>query len=97
MEIRVLCCSNVTHKSCATERMQNAAVCMMDTNSRLMSGKLLYKYFVSVLDISKERKKDLMSATRKAVHFALQLNHHKWRFLHFLFKIKTFLGPVNQS
>lgn len=44
MEIRVLWCSKMTHKSCARARMQNTAVCRMDTNSRLMSGKLSYKY-----------------------------------------------------
>lgn len=44
MEIRVRRCSKMTHKSCAREKIQNAAVCMMDTNGRLMSGKLPNKY-----------------------------------------------------
>lgn len=44
MEIRALRRSKMTHKSCARESVQNTAVCMMGTNSRLMSGELSHKY-----------------------------------------------------
>lgn len=44
MEIRVLCCSKMEHKSCDRERMRNTAVPVMGTNSPLMSVELLYKH-----------------------------------------------------
>lgn len=63
MEIRVLRCSKMTHKSYARERMQNTAVCMMDTNSRMMSGMHSYKYLsLCCRDMSQETAGLLISS-----------------------------------
>lgn len=50
MEMRELRCRKMTHKSCARGKMQNTTVCMMDTNSCMMSGKNSYKYLSLLQD-----------------------------------------------